>query len=368
MTDTPRKTALHPWHQEMGAKLVDFHGWELPVQYQGLIAEHRAVRSAAGLFDVSHMGEIRVAGPGSEQAVQNLVTNDISKLADGQILYTVACTDGGDAVDDLLVYRRGAEDYLLVVNASNLDKDFAWVQGHISGPEVENLSDATSQIALQGPASREILAAARPDLAADLAQLPFYQFLETEWDGLAAIVSRTGYTGELGYEIYLPNEGALSVARALMKAGEGGGLVPAGLGARDTLRFEASYCLYGNELDSETDPYEAGLSWLVKPDKGDFIGREALLKRKVAPDARRLIGFRLPGRKIARQGFPVFNGEEEVGRVTSGTFSPSLEQSLGMALLRRAFTKSELAVEIRGERVPLERVKLPFYQQPALRA
>jgi len=368
MSDTLRKTALHPWHQDRGAKLVNFHGWELPVQYEGLMAEHRAVRGAAGLFDVSHMGEIRVAGPGSAEAVQRLVTNDVSKLEDGQILYTVACYENGCAVDDLLVYRRGPEEWLLVVNAANLDKDYAWVEKNVQGPTVENLSEGTSQIALQGPASREILAAARPDLAEALAGLPFYQFLETKWEGLDAIVSRTGYTGELGYEIYLPNEGAVSAARSLMEAGAAKGLVPAGLGARDTLRFEASYCLYGNELDEDTDPYEAGLSWLIKPDAGDFLGREALLERKADPEARRLIGFRLPGRKIARQGFAVLHGDEEVGKVTSGTFSPSLEQSLGMARVRRAFTKSELTVQVRGERIPLERVKLPFYSQPALRA
>jgi aminomethyltransferase len=314
------------------------------------------------------MGEIRVAGPGSAEAVQRLVTNDVSQLQDGQILYTVACAEDGCTVDDLLVYRRGVEDWLLVVNAANLDKDMAWVRQNVSGPVVEDLSEATSQIALQGPASREILSAARPDLADHLAALPYYQFFETEWEGRQAIVSRTGYTGELGYEIYLPGEGAVDAACELLEAGASRGLVPAGLGARDTLRLEASYCLYGNELDPETDPYEAGLSWLIKPDAGDFIGREALLARKGDPEARRLIGFRLPGRKIARQGFAVFHGEEEVGRVTSGTFSPTLEQSLGMALVRRAFTKSELSVELRGERIPLERVKLPFYQQPALRA
>jgi aminomethyltransferase len=347
---------------------VDFFGWHLPVQYEGLLVEHRAVRQKAGLFDVSHMGEIAVRGPGAAGAVQRLVTNDCSSLKDGEIIYTVSCFDNGCAVDDLLVYRMNEEFFLLVVNASNIEKDFAHFKANLPGVDVENLSDHYAQIALQGPASRDILTAAHPELADAIKGLGFYSFFESELEGEKIIFSRTGYTGELGFEIYLPPHLADRAARALMSAGEGAGLAPAGLGARDLLRFEAGYCLYGHELDEETDPYEAALSWLVKPDKGDFVGRDALLARKADSQARRLIGFRLPGRKIARQGFPIFHGDEEVGRVSSGSFSPLLDASLGMARVRRAFTKKELQVEIRGERIPIERVKLPFYQQPALRA
>jgi len=333
-----------------------------------LLLEHRAVRSAAGLFDVSHMGEIALRGPGAAAGVQRLVTNDCSRLAPGEILYTVACYENGGAVDDLLVYRLAEESFLLVVNAANIRKDFEHFRSSLQGPELVDLSEDYAQIALQGPSSREILAEAHPGLAEALRGLPFYHFLETEVEGRPAILSRTGYTGELGFEIYLPPEVAEPEARHLMEVGGRAGLVPAGLGARDLLRFEASYCLYGHELDEATDPFEAGLSWLVKPDKGDFIGREALLRRKDDLSARRLIGFRLAGRKIARSGFPLFCGDEEVGHVTSGSYSPVLDASLGMARVGRTFTRRELTVEIRGQRIPAERVKLPFYQQPALRA
>ncbi len=326
------------------------------------------MREKAGLFDVSHMGEISVRGEGAADAVQGLVTNDISKLKDGEVIYTVACYENGCAVDDLLVYRLFADSFLLVVNASNIEKDFEHFRANLGGVVVKNLSEDYAQIALQGPASREILCAAHPELAGRIEGLGFYTFFETEIEGETVIFSRTGYTGELGFEIYLPPALAESEVRRLMDAGEPLGLAPAGLGARDLLRFEASYCLYGHELDEETDPYEAGLSWLVKPDKGDFLGREALLSRKADTEARRLIGFRLPGRKIARQDFPIYHEDREVGRVSSGSFSPTLEASLGMARVGRAYMKKPLQVEIRGERIDIERVKLPFYQQPALRA
>jgi aminomethyltransferase len=351
--------------------MVDFHGWSLPVQYGGLLAEHAAVREAAGLFDVSHMGEIRIAGDGALAAVDHIVSNDCSQLVPGAILYTVACREDGGILDDLLVYRIAADAFLLVVNAANVEKMFAWIGERLGGRglEIENHSEGTSQLALQGPRSLDILCAAPPFAphADSLRELGYYRFATIELEGTRIIVSRTGYTGERGYEIYLPNEAAAAIADSLMAAGEGSGLVPAGLGARDTLRFEASYCLYGNELDELTDPYEAGLFWLVKMKKADFIGREALLARKDDPQARRLVGFALPDRKIARQGFPVMAGELEVGTVTSGSFSPTLERGLGIALVRREFRKEPLSVEIRAERVEVESVKMPFYSQPALR-
>jgi len=351
--------------------MVEFHGWNLPVQYSGLMDEHQAVREAAGLFDVSHMGEILVSGPGALAGLDRLVSNDCAKLSPGEILYTVACREDGGILDDLLVYRLGAETFQLVVNASNVEKMAAWVEGRLGGElSVEDRSARVSQLALQGPASRDILCDCplfAPE-AQRLRALSFYTFLTIPLEGLEVLISRTGYTGELGYEIYSPPELAMPVAEALMETGAARGLVPAGLGARDTLRLEASYCLYGNELDEETDPYEAGLFWLVKLEKGDFIGRDALRRRKDDPAARRLMGFSLPGRKIARHGLPLHLGEEEVGRVTSGTFSPSQRRALGMALVGRAHRSEELHVEIRGERLPALREKLPFYSQPALRA
>lgn len=333
--------------------------------------EHRAVRAAAGLFDVSHMGEIVVEGPGALAGVQSLVTNDCAKLAPGQVLYTVACREDGGVLDDLLVYRLGEERFMLVVNAANSDKLAAWCAAKLGDSlDQRDASPEYSQLALQGPASRDILRAcpAFGSVADELAALPFYACLEVELFGAPAILSRTGYTGELGYEIYLPWASGPELAAALMAAGAGQGLQPAGLGARDTLRLEASYSLYGHELDESTDPYEAGLFWLVKLGKGDFIGRDALSVRKDDPEARRLVGFELPGRKIARQGYPVFSGGEKVGAVTSGTFAPSLERSIGLASVKRAHRKEALQVEIRGERLDVETVKLPFYSQPALRA
>ncbi len=344
------------------------------MQYSGLLDEHRAVRSAAGLFDVSHMGEITVEGPGALAAVQLLVTNDCAKLADGQVLYTVACREDGGVLDDLLVYRRGPERFLLVVNAANSDKMAAWVRARLPrGPEARDASADFAQLALQGPASRAILASC-PLLAAvrpALAGLAFYHFVEFALEGAPVILSRTGYTGELGYELYLPPALATPVAEALMAAGQAQGLKPAGLGARDTLRFEASYCLYGHELDEATDPFEAGLFWLVKVDKGDFIGRDALRVRKDDPEARRLVGLALPGRKIARQGFGIYAQDLAVGAVSSGSFAPSLERSVAMALVARRMTGAgapPLTVDIRGARVAAATVKLPFYSQTALRA
>lgn len=329
------------------------------------------MRRAAGLFDVSHMGEITVEGPGALAAVQRLVTNDCAKLADGQVLYTVACREDGGVLDDLLIYRRGPERFLLVVNAANSDKLAAWTARQLGSlASVRDASADFAQLAVQGPASRELLLAC-PLLApaADaLRRLPFYHFAELELAGAPLILSRTGYTGELGFELYLPPALAPRVADALLAAGRPFGLQPAGLGARDTLRFEASYCLYGHELSELGDPFEAGLFWLVKLDKGDFIGRDALRARKDDPAARRLVGLALPGRKIARQGFSVFAGEAPVGAVTSGSFAPTLERSLAMALVGRRAASAPLAVEVRGERLAAETVKLPFYNQAALRA
>ncbi|MDP6418928.1 MAG: glycine cleavage system aminomethyltransferase GcvT [Candidatus Krumholzibacteria bacterium] len=365
---TLKKSPLHSWHEKMGARLVDFHGWELPVSYDGLFKEHQSVRQNAGLFDVSHMGEIRISGPGALEGLQRIVSNDLSSLGESSILYTVACREDGGILDDFLVYKMGEEDYLLVVNASNVEKMYAWCRDRLPSLEVQDHSSQTAQIAVQGPASRGLLSALFPERTMELHALPYYHFMKMEFGEQALILSRTGYTGELGYEMYLPPEMAHGIADRLMDLGADSGLKPAGLGARDTLRFEASYCLYGNELGEETDPFEAGLFWLVKMDKGDFIGRDALRERKQDPSAKRLLGLSLPGRRIARQDFAVFCEDEEVGRVTSGSFAPTLDENLCLALVRRDCLKSDLSVEIRGERVSAIRRKLPFYQQAALRA
>ncbi len=351
--------------------MVSFFGWRLPVQYGGLLDEHRAVRATAGLFDVSHMGEIIFEGPGALAGVQSLVTNDCAKLAPGQVLYTVACREDGGVLDDLLVYRLAEERFLMVVNAANSSKMVAWCRSKLGDSlDLRDASGEFSQLALQGPLSRDLLCDC-PLFAGEadrIRALPYYEFFEMELAGRKVILSRTGYTGEVGFEIYTPWDLAPELAEALMATGRERGLKPAGLGARDTLRFEASYSLYGHELDESTDPYEAGLFWLVKLDKGDFIGRDALRERKVDPEARRLHGFALPGRKIARQGFPLFVGDEEAGRVSSGSYTPTLERSMGLALVKRSLKKSPMDVEIRGERIEALTVKLPFYSQPSLRA
>ena len=377
MTDDPnrnrselQRTPLYDRHRAAGARLVDFAGWEMPVQYTGVIEEHRAVREAAGLFDVSHMGEVRVTGPGAEDFLQRLTPNDVSKLEDGQAHYSALLTERGTYVDDLLIYRMGPEEYLVVVNASNREQDFRWIADRArdaDGVEVEDLSDRYALLALQGPKAVEIL---RPlaSLAGDGATLDdvkFYRFARGEVDGAPAILSRTGYTGEDGFELYLDPADAPRVWDRLLEAGEEHGLVPAGLGARDTLRLEAGMALYGHEIDDSTTAWEARLGWTVKPDKGDFVGREALLAQKEKGVERRLVGFEIVGRGIAREGHRVMRGDEPVGHVTSGTWSPTFEKALGMAYVPVALAEpgTEIEIEVRSRRLPARIVETPFYRR-----
>jgi aminomethyltransferase len=361
-----RKTPLHAVHQESGAKMVPFGGWEMPVEYSGVIAEHQAVRAAAGLFDVSHMGEFEVSGPGALGFLQRVTANDVAKLAVGQAQYSALTMPSGAPVDDVIVYRRGAERYLMVVNASNVDKDWAWLRAQ--GPSdcaLDDQSAAFALVALQGPKAQAIL---QGRTALDLAGIGFYHFAEGEVCGHPAIVARTGYTGEDGFELFLAPDAAPRAWRLLIEAGRPQGLLPAGLGARDTLRLEARMLLYGNDMDESTTLIEAGLGWIVSadPGKGDFNGRSVLLEQKANGAPRKLVGFETTERGIPRHGYPVYVGDEPAGTVTSGSFAPFLQKSIGLAYLPsgRASIGSDLTVEIRGRRIGARVVKTPFYKRP----
>jgi aminomethyltransferase len=358
--NSARRTCLHAFNAERGARFVDFAGWEMPVQFRGILEEHRAVRTTAGLFDVSHMGEIAVRGPGAEALIDGLVTNDVSKLADGRVLYTPMCLPSGGVVDDLLVYRRGAGDFLLCVNAANADKDLAWIRQHAAGRDcvVDDESAAWGLLALQGRAAEAILQACTP-LALD--RLAYYHFAAAPVAGAACIVSRTGYTGERGFEVFCPWGRAEQVAAAVEEAGRAHGLAMAGLGARDSLRLEAGYSLYGHEIDGDISPLQAGLGWTVKADKAaDFVGREALRREAAEGPARRVVFFRTGDRRIVRAGAEVLAGGRAVGRVLSGTFSPMLGEAIGSALVEAAEARGELAAGLRGQRIALRVVRPPF--------
>jgi aminomethyltransferase len=358
-----RRTPLYDRHVAAGGKLVEFAGWEMPVQYRGVIDEHRAVRTAAGLFDVSHMGQIRVAGPTAEAFVQRLTPNDVTKLAPGRAHYSALLSLEATFLDDLLVYRMAADEFILVVNASNAEFDFAWVasQPH-DGLAVENVSDHYALIAIQGPKALAIL---QPLTATPLAPIRYYGFARGEVLGHPVILSRTGYTGEDGFELFLEPAVAVEIWDRLMAAGMPLGLMPAGLGARDTLRLEAGMALYGHEIDAGTNPWEANLDWIVKLEKGDFIGRDALVAARERGVARKLIGFEVEGRGIARQGHKLAVDGAEVGAVTTGTFSPTFEKALGLCYVKTALAEPGRAVEIdvRGKAVPARLRPYPFYKR-----
>ena len=368
MEDTLRKTPLHGEHVGLGGKMVPFAGYEMPVQYStGITAEHRAVREAAGLFDVSHMGEFVVRGPDALGLIQRVVVNDAATLEVGQAQYSAMCRVGGGIIDDLLVYRF-ADHWMLVVNASNRDKDWEWVAGHAEGLDVQldDRSDETVLIALQGPCSRQILALIT-DL--DVEAIGYYRFAEGRVAGRDAIVAATGYTGEDGFELYLKADDAVEVWGALLAAGGASGLVPAGLGARDSLRLEMGYALYGNDLDEDHTPLEAGLGWITKLDKGEFSGRAALAAQKEHGVKRRLVGIKLKERGFPRPGYDVLEDGEPVGVVTSGTVSPSLGIGIALAWVpsRLAALGSELAIKLRGKPVRAEVVRPPFYTTGSIR-
>jgi aminomethyltransferase len=367
-TPALRRTPLHAQHVAAGARLVPFAGWEMPVQYAGVVDEHRAVRTAAGLFDVSHMGEVRVTGKGAEAFLQHLTPNDVSRLPVGRAHYSALLTPEGTYLDDLLTYHLGDGDYLLVTNAGNAAADFAWIERQAAEWQgepvaVRDVADDYALLALQGPRALEIL---DPIVRADLGDLRYYGFSQAPVADIPALVSRTGYTGEDGFEIYVAPEHAPGLWEMLLDEGREAGLVPAGLGARDTLRLEAAMALYGHELDRETTPWEAGLAWTVKLDKGDFVGRDALVAAREAGPRKKLVGFEARGRGIAREGQAVHvPGGDAVGRVTSGTWSPTFEKALGMAYVPPAMAEAgtALEVDVRGRRVPIEVVPMPFYKR-----
>jgi len=355
-----KRTPLFAAHRRLGARMVDFAGWEMPVYYTSIFEEHRAVRSAAGLFDVSHMGEVEIRGKAALAAVQRLVTNDAAKLTSGGAQYAVLCLPSGGIVDDVVYYRLAPDRFLFCVNASNAEKDFRWMRDQANGAEVVNRSAEFAQLALQGPRAATILS---PLASIDLAALRSFRFAEARVAGAPALLSRTGYTGEDGFEIYLGVESAETVWCRLLEAGRPQGLVPVGLGARDTLRLEKGLMLYGNDIDETTSPLEAGLGWVVKFAKGDFIGRDTLLAQERDGLRRRLVGLRLAEpAPPPRHAYRVLQAGRPVGAVTSGTKSPTLGVGIALALVetQAAAIGSRLAVEIRSRQHPAEVVRLPF--------
>src|SRR5688500_1840163 len=344
--------------------MVELGGWHMPLQYQGIIAEHRAVRAAGGLFDVSHMGEVSLRGPRAAAAVQRLVTNDAGKLTDGAAMYTVMCLPAGGIVDDCIVYRRAADDYMIIVNASNQPKDLAWIREHAGGAEVVDESAETGLIAVQGPTVVALLAGMAE--GADLPAVKRFHFARCRVAGVPVLAARTGYTGEDGFELACPADQAVALWRALV----GAGLAPIGLGARDTLRLEARLSLYGNDIDETTTPYEAGLGWVVKPDAKDFIGKDALLRQKAEGLRRTLVGFRIEGRGIARHDYPIVDrarpdGAQVIGKVTSGTTGITVGGAIGLGYVPTELGApgTQLTIDCRGKDVAATVVKGPFYQR-----
>lgn len=360
-----KRTPLFEVYKEYGGKTIDFGGWELPVQFSSIKEEHEAVRTKAGLFDVSHMGEVEVKGTDSLIYLQKMMTNDISKIKNGGAQYTAMCYGNGGTVDDLLVYKIEDNHYLLVVNASNIDKDYKWLEEHLAGDvSIENLSEKTAQLAIQGPLAEKVL---QKLTDTDLSGIGFFKFQQdVNINGKKTLVSRTGYTGEDGFEVYCATNDVVELWKAILTAGEEEGIVPVGLGARDTLRFEANLALYGQELSAEISPLEAGIGFAVKLNKeADFIGKEALVQQKENGLPRKLVGIEMIDRGIPRHGYPVYKGEELIGEVTTGTQSPTLKKNIGLALVKTEFAglESVLEVEIRGKRLRAAIVPTPFYKR-----
>src|SRR5436190_17817501 len=358
-----KRTALFAMHKALGARLIPFSGWEMPVEYSGIAKEHTAVRTAAGLFDVSHMGEFEIRGREALNLIQFVTTNDARRLIDGQAQYSAMAYPHGTVVDDLLIYRHSADHFMVVVNAANITKDFEWMTSHNrSDAAVENISDDITLLAVQGPKAIEIL---QPLTDITLANIKYYHFAEGKVVNVDAIVSRTGYTGEDGFELYFSAKHAEPVWNRILETGTPHGLVPAGLGARNTLRLEARMLLYGNDMDGTTSFLEAGLGSIVKFEKGEFIGRDALLKQKQDGVKRRLIGFEMVGREIARDHYPVFIDGQEAGHVTSGSPSITLKKNIGLAYLpaERAAIGTNFNVLVRSKTSEAKVVRTPFYKR-----
>lgn len=354
-----KRTPLYEIHKSLNAKFTEFGGWEMPLQYSSIVKEHLAVRATAGLFDLSHMGEIDVCGEGADALVQKLCTNDVGRLTDGQVLYTLLCNETGGIVDDILVYKHADNDYTLVVNAANIEKDFAWIKKqNDTGAEITDDSDDTTLIALQGPQSIDILNPFVSEL--DVSELSFFRFVVGKVAGIPTAISRTGYTGEIGFELYVKATNSEDLWNPLFDAVMESGGLPVGLGARDTLRLEAGLRLYGMDMDDSTTPFEAGLSRFVKLDKGDFIGKDVLLAQKEKGDLKRkLVGFQMLDRAVARCGYEVYQKGNLIGKVTSGAPSPSLKCNIGFASITQN-TKKTIEIDIRGKLHPAKIVKVPF--------
>ncbi|MCP4203309.1 MAG: glycine cleavage system aminomethyltransferase GcvT [bacterium] len=367
--DSLRRSPLDAEHRAAGAKMAPFAGWSMPVSYTGVMEEHRAVRSTAGLFDVSHMGEVIVAGGQAEAFLQLATPNDVGKLEPGQAHYSSLLTEAGTYIDDLLIYRLAAEEFLLVINAANAEKDLEHLHavarrefGDGADLSIRDATDSFALLALQGPRAAALLT---PLADEPLDTLGYYRCRWSCVAGRKVFLARTGYTGEDGFEIFVDAEAAGGLWRELMTAGRSHSLAPAGLGARDTLRTEAAMALYGHEIDDTTTPFEARLGWTIKLDKGPFVGRDALIEAKSRGPARKLVGFEITGRGIARQGYSVFVNGASVGTVTSGTFSPTLEKAIGMAYVPSELARvgREMEIERRGRRLSAVQVKLPFYKR-----
>ena len=369
MTELLRFTPLHAEHKNLGAKLVPFAGWEMPVLYSGIVREHQAVRETAGLFDVCHMGELELSGPDAARVANELVTNDLDRVEPGQAMYTCCCNDQGTVFDDLILYKRSETSVLVVCNASNRDKISAVFRARASTScRIDDVSDATGLIALQGPKAFEVLArAGKPELESELGR---FRFAEIVIGSIACTVARTGYTGEDGVELFCKAADAPALWRQLLEAGTPLGLLPCGLGARDTLRLEARLPLYGNDIDETTNPLEAGLGIFVKLDGADFVGKAALLAVKQRGLTRRLVGFEMVGRGVARHGYPLLDAQTNpVGICTSGSPSPTLGKAIGLGYLPTEMSNvdQEFLVDCRGKTIAARVVKTPFYKRPATR-
>ncbi len=360
-TSPLKRTPLHAAHLRLGARMIGFGGWDMPVQYTGIVEEHRTVRAAVGCFDVSHMGEFEFGGPEARAALQRLTTNDVGALEVGQVQYSLLCTEDGGIVDDLTLYRLSEDRYMMTVNAANIDTDWAWITRHLdSRVQARDVSGDTGLIAVQGP-SAEALIGRLSD--AETKHVGYYRFARGMVAGVPAIVSRTGYTGEDGFEIYLRAPDTERAWEALLAEGKPDGVAPIGLGARDTLRLEMRYALYGNDIDRTTNPVEAGLGWVVKLGKGDFLGKAAIERVKSEGPTRRLVGFEMVDRAVARHGYRVLQNGAVVGAVTSGSYGPSVDRYIGMGYVRAPTSAvgTELDVEVRGRPQRARVVKTPFH-------
>lgn len=357
------QTALHDWHVSHGGRMVDFAGWHMPIQYTTIVEEHHVVRQKAGLFDISHMGRIWFTGPGALPLLDKLLTNDVSRMKVGQVRYSLICREDGGILDDVLIYRF-EDRYLLVVNGANRDKIIAWIDHHKGDAEVvvDDSTMRTTMIALQGPEAQALL---QPAVTSRLSDLKYYQAVETQAFGVPAVISRTGYTGEDGFELIVDNEHGTAIWQELIDSGRGVGLLPCGLGCRDTLRLEAAMPLYGHEMDESINPLVAGLSFGVKLEKPNFIGKTAIVQAAGTGKLPHRIGFKAEGKRIPRQGAELYDGDKKLGEVTSGTFSPTLQLAIGMGYVPEEYDVpgKVIEVDLRGKREPLTIVALPFYKR-----